>query len=68
MIGSIVRSQRLDDAGQVGTDGAFGIGFTIGPLLGFASLFVDSAGAPGFTAALLSGLAGRLPPLFCATA
>jgi MFS family permease len=33
---------------------AFGIGFTFGPLLGFASLFVDSAGAPGFAAALFS--------------
>jgi MFS family permease len=36
---------------------AFGIGFTFGPLLGFASLFVDAAGAPGFAAAVLSGLA-----------
>src|SRR5262249_16779778 len=35
----------------------FGIGFTVGPLLGFASLFVDSAGAPGFAAALLSAIA-----------
>ena len=33
---------------------AFGIGFTFGPLLGFASLFVDFAGAPGFAAAGLS--------------
>src|SRR5262245_34857444 len=33
---------------------AFGIGFTFGPLLGFASLFVDLAGAPGFAAAALS--------------
>jgi DHA1 family tetracycline resistance protein-like MFS transporter len=33
---------------------AFGIGFTVGPLLGFASLFVESAGAPGFAAAILS--------------
>jgi MFS family permease len=45
---------------------AFGIGFTVGPLLGFASLFVDSAGAPGFAAALLSaialGLGFRLMP------
>ncbi len=45
---------------------AFGIGFTFGPLLGFASLFVPYAGAPGFLAAALSlgalllGLA-RLP-------
>ena len=30
---------------------AFGIGFTFGPLLGFASLFVPMAGAPGFAAA-----------------
>jgi MFS family permease len=36
---------------------AFGIGFTLGPVLGFASLFVDSAGAPGFAAAILSALA-----------
>lgn len=33
---------------------AFGIGFTFGPLLGFASLFVNVAGAPGFAAAGLS--------------
>ncbi len=33
---------------------AFGIGFTFGPLLGFVSLFVESKGAPGFAAALLS--------------
>jgi MFS family permease len=33
---------------------AFGIGFTFGPLLGFASLFIDSAGAPGFMASALS--------------
>jgi MFS transporter, DHA1 family, tetracycline resistance protein len=33
---------------------AFGFGFTFGPLLGFASLFVPSTGAPGFTAAALS--------------
>jgi MFS family permease len=33
---------------------AFGIGFTFGPLLGFASLFIDLAGAPGFMAAGLS--------------
>lgn len=45
---------------------AFGIGFTFGPLLGFASLFVPLAGSPGYLAALLSlsallfGLA-RLP-------
>lgn len=45
---------------------AFGIGFTFGPLLGFASLFVDFDGAPGFAAALFSliafGLAFRLLP------
>jgi MFS transporter, DHA1 family, tetracycline resistance protein len=33
---------------------AFGIGFTFGPLLGYASLFVDAAAAPGAAAALLS--------------
>lgn len=33
---------------------AFGIGFTFGPLLGFASLFVGAKGAPGFAAALFS--------------
>jgi MFS family permease len=33
---------------------AFGIGFTFGPLLGFASLFVPLEGAPGYMAALLS--------------
>jgi MFS family permease len=33
---------------------AFGIGFTFGPLLGFASLFVDVPSAPGAAAALLS--------------
>jgi MFS family permease len=33
---------------------AFGIGFTFGPLFGFASLFVPYAGAPGFMAAALS--------------
>jgi DHA1 family tetracycline resistance protein-like MFS transporter len=36
---------------------AFGIGFTFGPLLGFASLFVPWAGAPGFAAAGFSLLA-----------
>jgi MFS family permease len=36
---------------------AFGIGFTFGPLLGFASLFVDTPGAPGFAASVLSVLA-----------
>lgn len=33
---------------------AFGVGFTIGPLLGYASLFVDFPGAPGCAAAVLS--------------
>lgn len=33
---------------------AFGIGFTFGPLLGFASLFVPTKGAPGFAAAAFS--------------
>ncbi len=33
---------------------AFGIGFTFGPLLGFASLLVKLHGAPGITAAVLS--------------
>jgi MFS family permease len=33
---------------------AFGIGFTFGPLLGFSSLFIDRAGAPGFMAAAIS--------------
>jgi MFS family permease len=33
---------------------AFGIGFTFGPLLGFASRFLPSAGAPGFLAAGIS--------------
>jgi MFS family permease len=36
---------------------AFGIGFTFGPLLGFASLFVPLKGAPGFAAAAFSLLA-----------
>ncbi len=36
---------------------AFGIGFTFGPLLGFASLFFDVEGMPGFAAAALSLLA-----------
>src|SRR5262249_14321379 len=36
---------------------AFGIGFTSGPLCGFASLFVDAPGAPGFAAAILSLIA-----------
>ena len=36
---------------------AFGIGFTVGPLVGFASLFVDVAGAPGYAAATLSLIA-----------
>lgn len=45
---------------------AFGIGFTFGPLLGFASLFVPLAGSPGYLAASLSLLAllfglARLP-------
>ena len=39
---------------------AFGIGFTIGPMLGFASLFVDVAGAPGYAAAGLSLIAALL--------
>lgn len=39
---------------------AFGIGFTFGPLLGFASLFVDVAGAPGYAAAALSLVAAIL--------
>src|SRR5438046_432880 len=33
---------------------AFGIGFTFGPLVGYASLFFPFRGAPGFAAALLS--------------
>ena len=33
---------------------AFGIGFTFGPLLGFASFFVPSHAAPGAAAAILS--------------
>jgi MFS family permease len=36
---------------------AFGIGFTFGPLVGFASLFLPDPGAPGFMAATLSLLA-----------
>lgn len=36
---------------------AFGIGFTFGPLLGFASLFVPTKGAPGFVAAAFSLIA-----------
>jgi MFS family permease len=36
---------------------AFGIGFTFGPLLGYASLFVDTHAAPGAAAALLSLIA-----------
>jgi MFS family permease len=36
---------------------AFGIGFTFGPLLGFASLLVPLKGAPGFAAAGFSLLA-----------
>lgn len=36
---------------------AFGVGFTFGPLLGFASLFVPTAGAPGFAAAAFSLIA-----------
>src|SRR5437762_3000284 len=36
---------------------AFGIGFTFGPLLGFASLFVPMPGAPGFVAAAFSLMA-----------
>jgi MFS family permease len=36
---------------------AFGIGFTFGPLLGFASLFVPLKGAPGFVAAGFSLIA-----------
>jgi MFS family permease len=36
---------------------AFGIGFTFGPLLGFASLFVPLKGAPGFAAAGFSLIA-----------
>jgi DHA1 family tetracycline resistance protein-like MFS transporter len=36
---------------------AFGIGFTFGPLLGFASLFMPLKGAPGFAAAAFSLIA-----------
>lgn len=36
---------------------AFGIGFTFGPLIGFASLFVPHEGMPGFVAAGLSAIA-----------
>jgi MFS transporter, DHA1 family, tetracycline resistance protein len=36
---------------------AFGIGFTFGPLLGYASMFVPLAGAPGYLASALSLLA-----------
>ena len=36
---------------------AFGIGFTFGPLLGYASLFMPFAGAPGYLAAGLSLIA-----------
>jgi MFS family permease len=39
---------------------AFGIGFTFGPLLGFGSLFLSYAGAPGFLAAGLSFVAWTL--------
>lgn len=39
---------------------AFGFGFTFGPLLGFASLFVEDTGAPGFAAAGLSLVAALL--------
>ncbi len=48
---------------------AFGIGFTFGPLIGFASLFIPFPGAPGFAAAVLSlvalVLAFRLLPETC---
>jgi MFS family permease len=45
---------------------AFGIGFTFGPLLGFASLLAPLKGAPGYLAAAFSLIAllygfGRLP-------
>jgi len=36
---------------------AFGVGFTFGPLLGFASLFVPTPGAPGYAAAAFSLIA-----------
>jgi MFS family permease len=36
---------------------AFGIGFTFGPLLGFASLFIPVDGAPGYLAAAISLIA-----------
>jgi MFS family permease len=36
---------------------AFGVGFTFGPLLGFASLFIPTPGAPGFAAAGFSLIA-----------
>ena len=39
---------------------AFGIGFTFGPLIGFGSLFLPAAGAPGYIAAFLSLVAFSL--------
>jgi MFS family permease len=49
---STLPDQRARGMALIGA--AFGIGFTFGPLLGFASLFVPLEGAPGFLAATLS--------------
>ncbi len=46
--------------GMASIGAAFGIGFTFGPLLGFASLFVPVDGAPGYLAGCLSLVAALI--------
>jgi MFS family permease len=56
------REDRSRGMAMIGA--AFGIGFTVGPLLSAASLVVPSRGAPGFAAALFSLIALVLAALF----
>jgi MFS family permease len=56
VIADITPSERRSH-GMAMIGAAFGIGFTFGPLLGFASMFFPLKGAPGFAAAGFSLLA-----------
>jgi MFS transporter, DHA1 family, tetracycline resistance protein len=56
VIADITPSERRS-RGMAMIGAAFGIGFTFGPILGYASLFLPLRGAPGFVAAGFSLLA-----------
>jgi len=49
-----ITAEETRSRGMAMIGAAFGVGFTFGPLLGFASLFVPTKGAPGFAAAAFS--------------